>query len=154
MYSVKLKNGSFKYDFHNKKIGTNLDEWLIELLTNLGVTLTLPSVGGTDTTCYSNCGIFAKNNLFLKSGTTIKTSKTLNTMFDLEEYVVRLLIFYDLIETADYTTYCCNHKKRLHIFKDIIYFEKGKFSDKKSSILKWFKEKADEWSITLTDPCC
>lgn len=151
MYHVRLKKGSFKYGSKNDKIGINLDEWLYILLSNLsfdpnGCTSLNPKCA------YKPSPNF---NLFLKSGTYIKTPKTTSTMFNLEEYIVKLLIFWGKMTDNDYKTYCCKYKNKLNLFKEVVYFERGIPIDKSGLIRNWLKRRLSDWGIGgVVDPCC
>lgn len=151
MYHVRLKRGSYKYDKKGGNFGLNLDEWLYVLLDNL-------SFGPEGCVIINPTKCFYKpspiNNLYLKSGTFIKVSKSSKAMFNLEEHIVRTLISYGIMTESNYTDYCCKYKTKVNIYKEVVYFERGAVTDRSGVLRKWLNAKLTEWSIPFTDPCC
>ncbi len=145
MYSLNLKPGTYKYAKHHSTFGLDLDAWLFDFLDALSLDPTRPCINEQE------CGFY---NLFIKSGIYVKAVNTTKTMFDLEKYIAKALIFYGLITTGDYTAYCCKTRKRLHIYNQYLYFERGSIKKRKESLLLWLKTKLAEYDIDIEDTCC
>lgn len=162
MYGVKIKKGNYYYGkAKSKGNGFDLDRWLLEFLQSLeGGTVAVNTFNWNCTN--DECG---KNNLILKSGNTIKTLLPNKNLFNLEEYIFSLLKYHGVMQDSDWTTYCCETKPKLHLYKHILYFDKSnlKIHTKGGNLAIWLKDRLDKFTaggtgvytgITFNDlPC-
>lgn len=148
MYNINLKTGTYQYNKHNKPLqGLDLDVWLFKFLIDIGFAPKGPC---------SKSVICGNNNLFLMKGTykfiDRKSDQDYN-YFDIEKYIIKLLISWRLLSTYDC---CATNFKKLHILENNL-FTAPMNKDKKGSIVTWLLNKLDQFDLYEAiegNPCC
>jgi len=143
MYNIQFQKNTYKIADVGTYSGTNLDLFLLKLLTKYGVTVTTP------TDC---CG---SDNLFIRKGLTVLASSkdAPLDLYNFERYILKLLVAYGVITEEDITEICCKNDKMLHVSSQVLFFT-NRIDLKTSSTIKWFNRTLNKFGVTYTDPCC
>lgn len=91
--NYNLQPGSFNYNNLDVpiKFGMNLDKWLYEFFTDLGLS---PNLNCTNGNCW-------QNSLFLKQGYYLYTNKKCKEYFNVENYISKILIDLGIISSVN-----------------------------------------------------